>query len=507
MKDVLEAIQNDTLTYQQKVVRLAQLAESTLNVLSISPKIQEYRETGVICDLGEGNAPYRPRYIVPDYELFMQNGSAFLGLVKPLDIWDAVNNLLILYKHVPSITTFPVFVGALDSLLEPFVQDEKEAEKAIKFLLLHIDRTINDSFCHANLGPKATKAGSIIMKLQGEMQNAIPNISLRYDPAVTPDSFMKEAINCALLTAKPSFANHTIFKNDFSALGISDYAIASCYNGLPIGGGSFTLVRLNLKALAEKYFKSKDSKIDAGKSEFLEMELAESVRLMLAYMDVRVRFLVEEARFFETSFLVKEGLIHADRFTAMFGLVGLAECANAFTENDSERFGKGKSADAFALQVIDKISTLVNAHKAPHVHLKNKAYLLHAQVGIDSDIGVSPGCRVPIGEEPQLLDHLLVSASYHKYFISGIGDVFAFEPTAKKNPEHILDIIKGAFSSGLRYLSAYSSDSDVVRITGYLVKRSEIAKLENGEASLQDTTALGMNAVNNLKVLDRKVRS
>jgi hypothetical protein len=70
----------------------------------------------------------------------------------------------------------------------------------------------------------------------------------------------------------------------------------------------------------------------------------------------------------------------------------------------------------------------------------------------------------------------------------------------------LLDIIKGALASGLRYFSAYASDADVVRITGYLVKRSEIERLARGEASLQDTTALGRNAVNNLGVLERRIR-
>jgi len=61
--------------------------------------------------------------------------------------------------------------------------------------------------------------------------------------------------------------------------------------------------------------------------------------------------------------------------------------------------------------------------------------------------------------------------------------------------------------SGLRYFSAYSADSDLVRITGYLVKRSEMDRLGRGEASLQDTTLLGRNAVIGLGVLDRRVRS
>ena len=54
----------------------------------------------------------------------------------------------------------------------------------------------------------------------------------------------------------------------------------------------------------------------------------------------------------------------------------------------------------------------------------------------------------------------------------------------------------------LRYLSFYSSDSDVIRVTGYLVKRSELEKLAGGEAVLQDTTALGLGAARNGHILE-----
>ena len=52
----------------------------------------------------------------------------------------------------------------------------------------------------------------------------------------------------------------------------------------------------------------------------------------------------------------------------------------------------------------------------------------------------------------------------------------------------------------------YGSDCDVVRVTGYLVKRSEMNKLDRGEVVLRDTTILGKGARDNGKVLDRKVK-
>lgn len=495
MNIALTVIKDKTLTVQQKVAGLARLGEAQAHPLRIRKEVQALRDAGIICDLGEGSAPYRPRYVIPDYQRFMQQGSDFLGLSAPGDIWEATAKLLMLYHHVPSITTFPVYLGNLDTLLEPYIKNEQEAAKAIELFLMHIDRTLNDSFCHADLGPAPSIAGRLILEISKKQQNAVPNLSLKYDRELCGNEFALLAADCALHTAKPSFANHSIYKADFEALGFDDYVIASCYNGLPVGGGSCTLVRMNLAKLAEK---CQDSR------EFMDKALGEAVEYQLEYMDERVRFLMEESSFFDSSFLVREGLIQRDRFSAMFGIVGLAECVNSLMDSGL-RFGKDAQADAFALEIIQKIDTLVKKHQNPLLKAAGGHYLLHAQVGIDSDSGVSPGCRIPIGEEPELLQHILQSAPFHAYFPSGIGDVFAFEPTSKNNPQQLVDIVNGAMDSGLRYFSAYSADSDVVRITGYLVKRSEIERLERGEASLQDTSALGRNAVNNLGVLDRRI--
>ena len=494
MNNILQIIKNGTLTYEQKVLALARAAEDSLNVLNITSDTQKLREEGIICDLFEGHAPYRPRYIVPDYEKFMKNGSEFLDLKPATDIWEATNNLLILYRHVPSISSFPVYIGNIDTLLEPFVLDEEEAFRAIKLFLTHIDRTITDSFCHANIGPNDTKAGRLILRAERELQNAIPNLTLKYS-ASTPDDFAIDAINTALITAKPSFANHEMFSNEFNG----NYAIASCYNGLTIGGGSYTLSRLNLAGLAKKA---------ESEHQFINEILPYAVEKMVSYIDERIRFLIEESAFFETSFLVKEGLIHKDNFTAMFGMFGLAECVNYFINPAKleNKFGHGEIANSLGYRIIEKLETEVNKYNNPHCTISKGKYLLHAQVGIDSDLGISPGCRIPIGDEPELPQHIVEAAKFHKFFPSGIGDIFNFDSTVKNNPHYVLDIIKGAFKNHMRYFSAYSTDCDVIRITGYLVKRSDIEKLQAGKQVLQDTVVLGLGAVLNQKVYDRKIR-
>ena len=59
----------------------------------------------------------------------------------------------------------------------------------------------------------------------------------------------------------------------------------------------------------------------------------------------------------------------------------------------------------------------------------------------------------------------------------------------------MVDIVKGAVDLGVRYLAFYEENSDLVRITGYLVKRSEMEKYRNEQAVLQNTTRFGVDAL------------
>ncbi len=497
MSTILDIIKNETLTYNQQVLQLAGQAESTLDVLNIEEETKKYMDKDIICTMFEGNAPYRPRYVIPDYDVLMKNGCEFLNLEVPTDIWEATNALLILYKHVPSITSYPVFLGNLDELLEPFVKNEEEAYKAIKLFLKHIDRTLTDSFVHANIGPIDTKAGRLVLKAMEELQCAVPNLTVRYDKDLTSKEFAKLCAATALSTAKPSFANH---KMDLADFGTEKYALASCYNGFIIGGGGHTLVRLVLSRLAETSESVED---------FVENKIPQVASLMLDYIDERVRFLVEEAAFFKSNFLVKEGFINKDLFTGMFGMVGLAEAVNHLlnaTEQE-DRFGYGKEANELGLRIIEKLNSVVTSYKSKYTTLFNGNHVLHAQVGIDTDTGISPGCRIPVGEEPELFKHIIQSAPYHKYFFNGIGDIFVFEDTYKNNLEAVVNVIDGAFNSGIRYISVYTDSCDVVRVTGYLVKKSEVAQLESGNAVKNNATVFGMNAKNGAKAFDRKLRN
>lgn len=293
-KKILDIIKSPILTHEQKVASLANTADSLLEVLDLPQGLDELMNVPAdrkcICDLNEGHAPLRPRYIIPDYAKFMKEGSRFLQLAPPTDLYEALNSLLIFYKHVPSVTNFPVYLGQLDTLLEPFMQDvdDTTAKKLLRGFLVHVDRTILDSFSHANIGPKPTRTGRLLLEVEAELTQAVPNLTLKYEEGVTDDDFAIQAVKTALRSAKPSFANHRMFTQELG----ENYVIASCYNGLPLGGGSYTLCRLILGNIAKRA---------GGIEDFRTNQLPYVMDIMARYMDSRIRFEVEESGFFENN--------------------------------------------------------------------------------------------------------------------------------------------------------------------------------------------------------------
>lgn len=496
MNAILELVKSEKLTYEQILFQLAHQAEDTLDVLNIPKKTKYYFEKNIIDHLYEGAAPYRPRYILPDYDQFIQNGSEFLEVDAPKDLDELLNGLMILYRHVPSITSFPVYLGNLDKMIDPFLDGhtDEEIKKKLKLFLNYLDRTITDSFCHANLGPEDTRAGRLILEVEKDLQNAVPNFTFKYDPEITSDEMAELALNTSLYCANPAIANHSLIKDTYDV----DYGIASCYNILPIGGGSYTLARLVLPKMAKE---AKDM------DDFFDNILPETMTLMGDYMNERIRFLVEETGFFKTSFLVKEGLISLDNFMGMYGIVGLADCVNTLLASEDKRYGRDIEADDLADKIMHTIDAFLKDFPAIYSKVAGGRFLLHAQVGMDYDLGVTAGVRIPVGEEPKnMSDHLRHSARFHKLIPTGCSDIFAMEETAKGNPSAMLDVVKGAFDIGVKYVSFYEENGDLVRITGYLVKRSEMEKYKKDQAVLQNTTHLGTPNYKNNRLADRKVR-
>lgn len=497
MNQILETLTAKNITYHQKVLKLAQEAENSIDVLKISDKFKHYYDHGALCDMNEGHAPYRPRYVMVDFEKFVKEGSEFLQIQPPTDLDELLSGLQILYNHIPSITSKPVYIGNLDTLIDPFLEgvSDEEATKKLTLFLNYLDRTIADGYCHANLGPKATRAGRLILNVEMKVQNAVPNFTFKYDPNITPDDFAELAIKCALTCANPAFCNDKAHRDTYTG----GYGVSSCYNVLPIGGGGYTLTRVVLPRLA---------KMADSVEHFLNDLLPDALDALGEYTNERIRFIVEDSGFFQSSFLAKEGLIKRDRFIGMFGLAGLCDCVNSLLSDKNLRYGHDEEADKLAESILEIISDFTSKFPAIYSEVADNRLLLHAQAGLSTDVGVTSGVRIIVGDEPDsIYDHIRHSSRFHKFFPTGCSDIFPFDSTSKNNPSAILDIIKGAFSIGDKYMALYSSDGDLIRITGYLAKRSDIEKHDRGEVDLYATVPNGSSNYKLNRLDERKVRN
>lgn len=87
------------LSPKQKSNFLALEAEACIPYMPISEALREAMSDGVICDMFEGHAPFKPRYVLPDYAKFLSQGSEYLELPSAEDFDDALNMLTIIYHH------------------------------------------------------------------------------------------------------------------------------------------------------------------------------------------------------------------------------------------------------------------------------------------------------------------------------------------------------------------------------------------------------------------------
>ena len=69
----------------------------------------------------------------------------------------------------------------------------------------------------------------------------------------------------------------------------------------------------------------------------------------------------------------------------------------------------------------------------------------------------------------------------------------------------MFNLAKGALQLGYREFTANVASNDLVRVTGYMVKMSDIAKFDE-QGSRTNTTFLGAEAVKVTHILDRQPR-
>ena len=495
--DAEATVVNQATGYNQKVRLLAGLANSALPYPTISDACRQALDSRVICDMYEGNRPITPRYVLPDYAKALRNGVAHLELDPPQDLDDALSFLTILYGHVPSVTTYPVYLGDLDSLLESFVPadlSDDELDRKLRRFWIQLDRLLPDAFVHANLGPSDGRVFRSIMRVERSLRQVVPNLSLKVD-ADTPDDMIRDAVETCFVTGKPHFTNHPMMVADHG----EGYASVSCYNSLKTGGGAHSLVRLNLKEAVVRH--------DGDIESFLTDVLSGWVELTAELGEARIRSLVEDQGFYDHHFLATEGLISIDRFSLMFGVFGTAEAVNLLLERAGTpgRYGRDEAANALAVRLSQRLAELVGQRPLPYCEGGGGYAYLHSQSGIDLDLEVTAGTRIPIGEEPGMREHIAVCAPHHQYYPAGISDIFHFDDTATRNPEAIVDIIRGAFTVGMRDFTFNLDSNEFIRITGYLVRKSDLVGIDEHGAR-HSSDYLAATAEQNHTVTTRAVK-
>jgi len=490
-----QIVTSPVLSPEQKRHFLALEAENNLPYPTLAPEARQALEAGFICDMFEGHAPYKPRYVLPDYAMFLKQGSEWLELEGAKDLDDALSLLTILYHHVPSVTGMPVYLGHLDTLLQPYVRilTQQEIDFRIKRFWRYLDRTLPDAFTHVNIGPADGPVTRAILRADADLKQVSPNLTFIYDPEITPDDLLLEVASNICECSKPHIANGPVNDKIFTKKG---FGVVSCYNSLPLAGGGSTLVRLNLKAIAEK---------SETPEAFFTRTLPYYCQQQIAIINARCDFLYQLSGFFENSFLVKEGLIDPDRFVPMFGMYGLAEAVNVLCEKAgiTGRYGKDQQANALGYRISEQLATFVE--NTPVRYGWKQRALLHAQSGISSDVGTTPGARLPYGEEPDPISHLLAVAPHHQHYHAGISDILTLDETIKRNPQAVVELCLGAFRAGMREFSANISGNDLVRVTGYMVRLSDLEKYR-AEGSRTNTTWLGEEAARNTRILERQPR-
>ncbi|MDV5168921.1 YjjI family glycine radical enzyme [Photobacterium rosenbergii] len=489
-----QIITDPTLSPKQKSQYLALEADASLPYLEISESVKTAIEDNILCDMFEGNAPFKPRYVLPDYAKFLKQGSEYLELPPAQNFDEALNHLSIIYHHVPSVTNIPVYLGQLDDVLLPYAEGltEETIYRKLRLFWIMLDRTLPDAFMHVNIGPTDNVICRTILRVDAELKQVAPNLTFMYDPEITPDDLLRQASHNICECSKPHIANYPVHAKAYDNSG---FGIVSCYNSLPLAGGANTLVRMNLKEVAGKASSSDD---------FFRTVLPNYCQTMYELIEARSAYLHEESGFFN-SFLIQEGLIAEERFAPMFGIYGMAEAVNILVAKEGldGQYGHQQAANELGHRISKTLNDIVTS--TPVKYGYHGRALLHAQGGISLDDGVTPGVRIPYGAEPDPVSHIQALAEHHQYYTSGISDILTIDETVKSNPEAMYQLCKGALAIGFREFTANVHSNDLVRVTGYMIKLSDIAKFKE-QGSRTNTTGLGAEAAANTGILNRKPR-
>jgi hypothetical protein len=430
-----------------------------------------------------------PRYVLPDYAKALRQGSRHLELDPPVDLDDALSFLTILYGHVPSVTTYPVYLGDLDALLEPFVPadlPDAELDRKLRRFWIQLDRLLPDAFVHTNLGPGDGRVVRSILRVERSLRQVVPNITLKVDPAVTPDSLIEDAVQHRLRHRQTALRQppddgrrprRPVCRGQLLQLAQDRWRLAHPRAAQPQGVPR--------------------SARTAGWPSSSPTGLPMWVELTAELIEARIRSLVEHQHFFETHWLAQEGLIDIERFSAMFGIFGLAECVAELLAHDGihgVRYGHDAVANDAAYRIVERVAELVAARPLPYCAGGAGAAYLHSQSGIDLDVDVTAGTASRSATSRGCASTSRCARRTTSTSPRGQRHL-PRRPDRGRNPSAMVDIIRGAFTVGMRDFTFNLDDNEFIRITGYLVRKSDLVGIdEHGARHGSDYLAAGAEA-------------
>jgi YjjI family glycine radical enzyme len=400
---------------------------------------------------------------VADYAAALRNGSLHLELDPPRTMDDALAFLLAMYPQMASTGAGPIYLGDLDALLEPFAGQldpgagEGLLDARLRRFWWTLQAVLPDVPMYAGLGPADGRVVRAVLRVQRDLRPELVHLTLRVDPTGTPDDLLAEAVRTGCADRRPHFVNHPMLVTDLGP----DYGVVGGDASLPNGGGCYTQVTLDLAESVRRH--------DGPHAMFLADTLVRDVALTAELMGARIRLLVEQAEFFEQDWLVREGLIARPRFTALLGVVGLAEAVDELmarehawgADGGNARYGRDGRANALAHRMIQRLSELVEAIGMPYCEATGGHALLYAPSAVRTGATATAGARIPADHEPGLYRHIRTVAPHHRYFPAGISDLVRFESTVAVNPAAVVAVVRGAFAAGMREFSFETVGKDL----------------------------------------------
>jgi hypothetical protein len=176
----------------------------------------------------------------------------------------------------------------------------------------------------------------------------------------------------------------------------------------------------------------------------------------------------------------------------MFGIFGLAECVNLLLAYDgthgSARYGHDAANDALGRRVVERVAELVAQRPMPYCEGGNGFCYLHSQSGIDLDNDVTAGTRIPVGDEPGMREHITPARR-----ITGTSRrASATSSTSTRQrcatPGHGRHHPRAPSPVGMRDFTFNLDDNEFIRITGYLVRKSDLVGIDDGRGPAMAAT-------------------